>query len=77
MARDVMTVRLHLPQIRVLEVWCVSEFDAEMGSRINLCMMVLSFTREGASDGCGAFAEVWGGGWLRVPEQGSRPCWNR
>ena len=23
-----------------------------MGSRINLCMMVLSFTREGASDGC-------------------------
>ena len=32
--------------------WCVSEFDAEMGSQINLCMMVLSFTREGASDGC-------------------------
>lgn len=33
-------------------IWCASEFDAEMGSRINLCMMVLSFTREGASDGC-------------------------
>ena len=24
-----------------------------------------------------AFAETWGAGWLRVPEQGSRPCWNR
>ena len=24
-----------------------------------------------------AFAEMWGAGWLRVPEQGSRPCWNR
>ena len=24
-----------------------------------------------------AFAEMWGAGWLRVPEWGSRPCWNR
>ena len=47
MASDVMAVRLHLPQIRVLEV-------------IE-----------------GACAKTWGAGWLRVPEQGSRPCWNR
>ena len=25
----------------------------------------------------GACAKTWGAGWLRVPEQGSRPCWNR
>ena len=25
----------------------------------------------------GACAKAWGAGWLRVPEQGSRPCWNR
>ena len=25
----------------------------------------------------GACAGTWGAGWLRVPEQGSRPCWNR
>ena len=25
----------------------------------------------------GAFAETWGAGWLRVPEWGSRPCWDR
>ena len=24
-----------------------------------------------------AFAETWGAGWLRVPEWGSRPCWDR
>ena len=24
-----------------------------------------------------AFADLWGAGWLRVPEQGSEPCWNR
>ena len=24
-----------------------------------------------------ACAGTWGAGWLRVPEQGSRPCWNR
>ena len=24
-----------------------------------------------------AFAEAWGAGWLRVPEWGSRPCWDR
>ena len=22
-------------------------------------------------------ADSWGAGWLRVPERGSRPCWNR
>ena len=25
----------------------------------------------------GGCAESWGAGWLRVPERGSRPCWNR
>ncbi len=24
-----------------------------------------------------ACAETWGGGWLRVPVEGSRPCWDR
>ena len=34
-------------------------------------------TLDGFLQTSGGCAESWGAGWLRVPERGSRPCWNR